>query len=65
MATVEELIQQYETDPELQREVNAILADGKITLKEFLTFSKHHDLDVSLKDLPRVIEEAKKQGLIR
>ena len=60
MATVEELIQQYDTDPELQKEVDAILEDGKITVKEFMTFAKKHDVDVSLKDLPNVIKEAKK-----
>ena len=65
MATVEELIKQYETDPELQKEVDAILEDGKITLKEFRTFIKNHDMDVSPKELPHVIEEAKKMGLIR
>ena len=65
MATVEELIQQYDTDPELQKEVDAILEDGKITVKEFMTFAKKHDVDVSLKDLPNVIKEAKKMGLIK
>ena len=65
MATVEELIKQYETDPELKKEVDDILADGKITIKEFRTFVKHHDLDISLKELPHIIEEAKKLGLIK
>ena len=65
MATVEELIKQYETDPELQKEVQDILADGKITIKEFKTFAKNHDLDISLRELPHVIEEAKKMGLIK
>ena len=65
MATVEELIQQYETDPELQKEVNDILADGKITIKEFRSFTRNHDLDISLKELPHIIEEAKKLGLLK
>ena len=65
MATVEELIKQYETDPELQKEVDDILEDGKITIREFMTFTKNHDLNVSLKELPHVIEEAKKLGLIQ
>ena len=64
MATVEELIAQYETDPELQKEVSDILADGKISIKEFRTFSKNHNLDISLKELPHIIEEAKKAGLL-
>lgn len=37
MATVAELIKQYETDPKLQKEVENILADGKITINEFRT----------------------------
>jgi hypothetical protein len=65
MATVTELVKQYETDPELQKEVDAILADGKITMKEFLEFAGDHDVDVSLKDLPKYIDEAKKLGLIK
>ena len=43
MATVEELIRQYDTDPEL----------------------KNHDVEVSLADFPKIIEEAKKAGLIK
>ena len=65
MATVEELIQQYDTDPELRREVARILADGRITAREFLAFAKKHNVAVSLLDLPGVIAEAKKQGLIQ
>ena len=64
MATVEELIKQYETDPELQKEVADILADGKISIREFRTFAKHHELDISLTELPHIIEEAKKLGLM-
>ena len=65
MATVEELVKQYETDPELQKEVQDILEDGKITVREFRTFVKNHDLDISLMELPRVIKESKKRGLIK
>lgn len=65
MATVAELVKQYETDPELKKEVDSILADGKITMKEFLDFAGDHDVEVSLKDLPKYIEEAKKLGLIK
>ena len=64
MATVEELIEQYQTDPELQQEVAEILADGKITIKEFRTFAKRHNLDISLTELPHIVEEAKKAGLL-
>lgn len=65
MATVDELIRQYETDPELKKEVDEILADGKITMSEFLTFAREHDVDVSLGDLPKYIAEARKLGLIK
>ena len=44
MATVEELIKQYDTDPELKKEVDGILADQKITMGEFLGFAKKHDV---------------------
>jgi hypothetical protein len=64
MATIQELVKQYDTDPELRKEVDAILEDGKITMKEFLTFAGKHEVDVSLKDLPKIISEAKKLGLV-
>jgi hypothetical protein len=65
MATVEELIKQYETDEELKKEVDAILADGKVTFMEFMSFVKKHDVDVSISDFPKYLEEAKKLGLIK
>lgn len=64
MATIEELIAQYETDPELKREVEEILADGKITITEFRTFAKNHNVDISLKELPHIISEAKRLGFL-
>ena len=64
MATIQELVKQYDTDPELRKEVDAILEDGKITMKEFLPFAGKHEVDVSLKDLPKIISEAKKLGLV-
>ena len=45
MATVEELVKQYETDKALQKEVADILADGKVSMTEFMTFVKKHDVD--------------------
>ncbi len=65
MATVEELVKQYETDKALKKEVDGILADNKITISEFMGFVKKHDVDVSLSDFPKLIEEAKKAGLIK
>ncbi len=65
MATVEELIKQYETDPELQKEIEEILADQMITMGEFIGFAKKHDVQVSLSDFPKIIKEAKEAGLIK
>ncbi len=64
MATVEQLIKQYETDQALQAEVAAILADGKVSMMEFMSFAKKHDVAISLEDLPKYLEQAKKLGFM-
>ena len=46
MATVDELVKQYETDKELQKEVAQIVADGKITIMEFMHFARKHNVKV-------------------
>ena len=53
MATVDELVKQYETDEKLQKEVADIVADGKITIMEFMHFARKHNVKVSLEDLPK------------
>lgn len=65
MATVEELIARYQTDEKLQKEVADILADGKVSVSEFLKFVKKHNVDVNLADLPNYLEQAKKLGFIK
>jgi len=65
MATVEELVKQYETDEALQKEVADIIADGKITLMEFVHFAKKHNVKVSLDELPKYTEQARKLGFIK
>ena len=65
MATVEELIKQYETDKALQAEVKAILADGKVSIKEFMAFAKKHDVEISMSEVPKYMEQAKKLGFIK
>ena len=65
MATVDELVKQYETDEALQKEVADILADGKSTIMEFMHFAKKHDVKVSVEDLPKYREQAKKLGFIK
>lgn len=65
MATVDELVKQYETDPKLQKEVADILADGKISIMEFMSFVRKHKVNVSIEDLPKYRDQAKKLGFIK
>ena len=65
MATVEELVQQYQTDKALQDEVAAITADGKVPISEFIAFAKKHDVKISLSDIPKYMEQAKQLGFIK
>ncbi|ACV21322.1 Uncharacterised protein [Slackia heliotrinireducens] len=62
MATVEELVKQYETDKDLQNEIAKILADGKVSAMEFISFCKKHDVAISLDELPKYLEQAKALG---
>lgn len=65
MATVEELVRRYQTDKALQDEVASILADGKVSLQEFMAFAKKHDVQISLTDLPKYMEQAKQLGFLK
>ena len=65
MATVAELIEQYKTDEALQKEVADIIADGKVSISEFMAFAKKHDVDISLADLPKYVEQARQLGFIK
>lgn len=65
MASVEDLVKQYMTDEKLQKEVKEILKDGKVSIQEFMKFAKKHDVDVSLSDLPKYLEQAKQLGFIK
>ena len=65
MATVEELVKQYETDEALQKEVADIVADRKITIMEFMHFAKKHNVKISLDELPKYTEQARKLGFIK
>lgn len=65
MATVEELVKQYETDEALQKEVAEIVADGKITIMEFMHFAKKHNVKISLDELPKYTEQARELGFIK
>lgn len=65
MATVEQLVKQYETDTALQAEVADILKDGKVSITEFMAFARKHHVEVSLDELPKYMAEAKKLGFIK
>lgn len=62
MATVEELVKQYQTDKDLQKEIADILADGKVSATEFLRFCTKHDVSISLDEIPKYLEQAKALG---
>ena len=65
MATVEDLIKQYQTDESFRKEVAEVLADGRITPQEFMAFAKRHGVKVSLMEIPGYIQKAKEAGLIK
>ena len=65
MATVEELVEQYQTDKALQKEVADILADGKVSIREFMTFARKHDVAVSLDELHKYVEQARQLGFLK
>lgn len=65
MATIEELVKQYKKDPKLKAEVDSILKDGKVTPKEFVSFAKKHNVEVSVADFPNIMKQAKAAGLIK
>ena len=65
MATVEELVEQYKTDEALQKEVADIVADGKITFMEFVTFARKHNVNISPADLPKYSAMARELGFIK
>ena len=64
MATVDELVKQYQEDEALQKEVADILADGKISITEFMNFAKKHDVNISITELPNYVKQAKELGFI-
>ncbi len=65
MATIPELIAQYQSDEEMQKEVAEILEDGKISLSEFISFARRHGVSISPDDLPKYLEQIKKLGFIK
>ncbi|MBQ2769629.1 MAG: hypothetical protein IJF41_00120 [Clostridia bacterium] len=65
MATIQELIERYPKDAKLQADVAAVLKDGKVGAMEVLALAKKYDVDISLSDVPKFLEQAKQLGLIK
>ena len=65
MATIQELIERYPNDAKLQADVAAALKDGKVGAMEVLALAKKYDVDISLSDVPKFLEQAKQLGLIK
>ena len=71
MATVDELIARYKTDPEMQAEARKILADGKLNMKEAVRLYRKYRPEVPTekllhywRNLPEYIEKARRRGLL-
>ena len=71
MATVDELIARYKTDPEMQAEARKILADGKLNMKEAVRLYRKYKPEVPTekllhywRNLPEYIEKARRRGLL-
>ena len=64
MATVKELMDRYDNDPELQKDVADMIADGKATPKEISAFCKKYQVKVSVTELADYVKQAKEAGFI-
>ena len=62
MANVDELIQKIQNDKELQNEVSAMLADGKISMQEVMGFAAKYGSNLSLTEVPKLIDQLKNLG---
>ena len=71
MATVDELLARFETDPEMQAEARKVLGDGKLSRKEAVRLYRKYRPEVPTekllhyrRNLPEYIEKARKRGLL-
>ena len=71
MATVNELLARFETDPEMQAEARKVLGDGKLSMKEAVRLYRKYRPEVPTekllhyrRNLPEYIEKARKRGLL-
>ena len=72
MATVDELIARYKTDPEMQAEARKVLNDGKLSMKDAMRLYRKYRPEVPTekllhywRNLPAYIEKARKRGIIK
>ena len=72
MATVNELLARFETDPEMQAEARKVLNDGKLSMKEAVRLYRKYRPEVPTekllhyrRNLPEYIEKARQRGLIK
>ena len=72
MASVDELIARFKTDPEMQAEARKILADGKLSMREAVRLYRKYRPEVPTekllhyrRNLPEYIEKARQRGLIK
>ncbi len=72
MATVDELIARFRTDPEMQAEARKVLKDGKLSMKEAVRLYRKYKPEVPTekllhywRNLPEYIEKARKRGIIK
>ena len=71
MASVEELLRQFEHDPEIQAETRRILSDGKLSMRDALRLYRKYRPEVPTEKLlyyfhhlPEAIEKARRRGII-
>ena len=71
MATVNELLARFETDPEMRAEARKVLGDGKLSMKEALRLYRKYKPEVPKekllhywRNLPAYIEKARRRGII-
>ena len=71
MASVDELLRQFEHDPDMQAEAGRILADGRLSMRDALRLYRKYRPDVPtekllyyFRHLPEAIEKARRRGII-
>ena len=71
MATVDELLARFETDPEMRDEARKVLNDGKLSMKDAMRLYRKYRPEVPTekllhywRNLPEYIEKARRRGLL-